>query len=71
MSYTPDRLLLRKPEAARLLQVSPRKLDELLSTGKLPAIRFGRSVRIALADIEDFINDARHAGPAPARGGRR
>jgi excisionase family DNA binding protein len=71
MSDPSARLLLRKPEAARLLGISPRKLDELLSTGKIPAIRFGRSVRISIADIEDFIEASRHRGPAPTNGGRR
>lgn len=66
-----ERLLVRKREAASLLGISERKLDELANRGEIPAIRFGRSVRFSVSDLSDFIDRQRHSGPAPAKGGRR
>jgi len=68
---SPDKLLFRKREAATRLGISERKLDELANRGEIPTIRFGRSVRFALADLLDFVERQRHVGPAPAKGGRR
>jgi excisionase family DNA binding protein len=65
-----EKLLFRKREAATRLGISERKLDELANRGEIPAIRFGRSVRFALADLVDFIDRQRRVGPAPAKGGR-
>jgi excisionase family DNA binding protein len=51
-----DPLLLRPTEAARLLGISRSKLYELLAADEIPAIHIGRSVRIPLAQLRDWID---------------
>jgi excisionase family DNA binding protein len=51
--------LLTAQEAAKLLTVSPRTLWGLTKSGALPAIKIGRSVRYARADIDAFIASRR------------
>ena len=41
----------------------------LIARGDLAAIRVGRSVRIRIADLEDFLNRHRVAGSREATGG--
>lgn len=53
--------LLRLNEAARALGVSTRKLYDLMSNGELPYIQVGGSRRIAIADIDEFIERNRRA----------
>lgn len=48
-------LLLRAEEAARLLNVGRSTVFQMLADGTLPAVRFGRSVRVRRADIEALI----------------
>lgn len=45
-------LLLRIPEAARLLDVSRTTMYQLVGRGEVPMLRIGRSVRIARATLE-------------------
>lgn len=55
--------LLRKDDAARLLQVSPRSLQRLLDNGELPYYRVGGQVRISRAQIDTYLAQAvRQAG---------
>ncbi len=49
-------LLLRTREAAHLLQISERKVYYLLKDGTLPAVRFGRSVRVSRSAILHYIH---------------
>jgi excisionase family DNA binding protein len=49
-------LLLRPTEAARLLGISRSKLYELLAAGEIPTIHIGRSVRIPLAQLKEWVN---------------
>lgn len=65
---SPKQLLFRKSEAAPMLGISERKLDELVNRGEIPTIRMNRSVRFALSDLHEFIDRQRHKGPAPRRG---
>lgn len=53
-------LLLRTSEAAQLLQISERKLYYLLKDGTIPAVRFGRSVRVSRSAIERYIHQQEH-----------
>lgn len=52
----PDRLALRKPEAARVLGISERKLHDLLMSRELPSFKIGRAVLIPVEGIEAFIS---------------
>jgi excisionase family DNA binding protein len=51
----PDRLLLRVPEAAELLGVSRSRAYELVYSGEIPAIRLGKSLRIPLQALREWV----------------
>jgi len=54
------RLLLRPPEAAERLGIGLTKLYELLGRGELKSISIGlKARRIALADLEEFVDRKR------------
>ncbi len=48
LAYKPD-------EAARLLGISPRKLDELIATKSIRSFKVGKARRITAAAIDEFI----------------
>ena len=54
------KLLLTITEASQLLAISRSKLYELLNSGNLPSVHIGRSRRIRMKDIEEFVNDVGH-----------
>ncbi len=61
--------MLRKPlltlqEAAELLKLSEATLRGLIKAGDMRAIRIGREWRIAVRDLEEFLDN--HANRAPA-----
>jgi excisionase family DNA binding protein len=51
----PPKLLVRVSEAAVMLSRTEKAVRQLIFKGELKAIRHGRSVRIAVADILEFI----------------
>lgn len=51
------RLTLRIEEAAESLGISRTALYPLLRSGAIPVVRFGRSVRIPLAELERYVAD--------------
>ena len=53
-SATP--LLLTIPEAARALAVGRSTLYELIGSGQLATVHIGRSVRIAVGELEAFVS---------------
>lgn len=57
MSATPP-LLLRVPEAARLLGVGRTTLYEMLARGELRPVHIGRAVRVERAEVEAFVRRA-------------
>ena len=54
--FTP---LLTYREAAKVLGVTERTIWTFVNDGRLPAVRFGRSVRIDPADLRGFISRAK------------
>lgn len=50
-------LLLRAGEVARLLGLGRSKVFAMLAAGELPAIRFGRSVRVPRVALERWIEE--------------
>lgn len=56
-----SKLLVTSREAARLLSICERSLWSLSQSGALKAVRIGRSVRYAVADIEDYIERSRQS----------
>jgi excisionase family DNA binding protein len=61
--------MLRKPlltlqETADLLKLSEATLRGLIKDGDVRAIRIGREWRIAVRDLEDFLNSRANREPA-------
>ena len=48
-------LLLKVPEAAHLLGLSPAKTWQEVWAGRLPSVRFGKSVRVPRAALLAFL----------------
>ena len=55
-------LLLNPREAAAALAISPRKLWDMTSSGEIPHIRLGRSVRYPLDDLRCWIDRQKKGG---------
>jgi excisionase family DNA binding protein len=56
-------LLLKVPEAAKLLQLGRDRVYELIASGRLPALYFGRTIRIPRDALTRFIeNESNLAG---------
>lgn len=49
-----ERVLLRVPEAAEALGVSASQVRNLIWAGELPAVRIGRAVRVARAELAKY-----------------
>lgn len=49
--------LLRASEVAKVLEISKQAAYKLIQTRELPAVRFGRSVRVKFEDVEKFIEN--------------
>ena len=61
MSDDSPRLLTYK-QAAELLQVTDRTVFTLVKTGKLQAVRFRRTVRVDVRDLDAFIQASKRRG---------
>jgi excisionase family DNA binding protein len=59
-----DRLLVRPTEAAEILGLGRSKVYELLASGELPSVRIGKSIRVPLEALRQWV-DARTAGSDP------
>ena len=59
---TPQRLLLRIPEAAETLGIGRTKIYEMIATGELPTIRVGRAVRISVSTLQKWVEAREHLG---------
>ena len=56
-----EALLVKAPEAARLLAISQRKLWELTNCGEVPCVRIGAAVRYSPADLAAWIESKKSA----------
>lgn len=61
---TLERLVLRVPEVARILDVSESQVYRRIAAGDLPAVRIGASVRVPRRALEEWIE----ASVAPRAG---
>jgi len=52
---TVQKLLLTVPEAGRALAISRSKMYDLLNSGLLPSVHIGRSRRVRVSDVENFV----------------
>lgn len=48
-------ILITIPEAARRLAICTNKAWQLVRRGELPSVRLGRSVRVSVVSLEQFI----------------
>jgi excisionase family DNA binding protein len=58
-----NRILLTARKTAAALAISERKLWGLTADGSIPAVRIGRLVRYSAADLRQWIDQQRTAGP--------
>jgi len=57
----PMKLLLTITEASQVLAISRSKFYGLLNSGHLPSVHIGRSRRIRMTDLEEFVKVGGHA----------
>ena len=50
-----DKLLLRPDEAREILSIGRTKFYQMLSSGEIPSIYVGRSVRVPLASLKAWV----------------
>jgi len=50
-----QKLLLTLTEAGRALAISRSKMYDLLNSGHLPSVHIGRSRRVRVIDVENFV----------------
>ena len=58
-------LLVDVDEAAALLSLSRRSVQQLMYSGALPSVKVGRSRRVAAVDLEAFVAHLRQDGDRP------
>ena len=58
----PQRLLLRIPEVAETLGLGRTKIYEMIATGELPTIRFGRAVRVSVSTLQKWVEEREQQG---------
>lgn len=61
VSDSPARLLTVE-DAAGFLSVSRSRLYELIAAGELSSVSIGRSRRVSLGDLEEFVESRRRPG---------
>ncbi len=52
-----DETLLTPAEVAERLKVSKPRVYQMVKEGDIPAVRFGKSVRVRPEDLDRFINE--------------
>jgi excisionase family DNA binding protein len=57
-------LLLKVPEAARMLNVSRTTLYELMRAGDIRTVRIGRAVRVPVRELERWVAEQQQVGEA-------
>jgi excisionase family DNA binding protein len=58
-NVTIERLLLRPEEAREILGLGRTKIYQLISSGQLPIVRIGGSVRIPMDELKEWIKQKR------------
>lgn len=66
---TASEALLGRADAAKLLGVSVRTVDTLISNGDLPAVRIGKAVRIRPSALDYLVEARETRGPSRQRKG--
>ena len=66
-----QRLLLKPTEAAEVLGIGRTKIYSLLSSGELPAVRVGRSIRVPAAALQEWLDRQMVPTARPSEGGEK
>jgi len=53
--HADERVVLTIPEVAETFRISKGKAYELVRTGRIPALRFGRSIRVSRDALTAFL----------------
>ena len=48
--------LLKAADAANILNIGKSKMYQMMQRGEIPTVRLGRSVRVRVVDLEEFID---------------
>ena len=62
-----DPLLVTIPEAADVLSIGRSTMYELINAGQIGLVRIGRSVRVSIATLEDFVAEREKDARATVR----
>lgn len=57
-----EKLLLKPTEAAEALGIGRTMIYEMLQQGLLPTVRFGRSIRVPVRALEEWIKNHQNGG---------
>jgi len=52
-------MLLKPAEAAEMLAIGRTRIYEMLACGELPSLRIGRSIRVPVAALEQWVEKRR------------
>jgi len=52
-----DKLLLKPMEAAEAIGVGRSRIYEMLTTGEMPSVRIGRSIRVPVRALNQWVED--------------
>jgi excisionase family DNA binding protein len=59
MEVPKEKVMLTPEQVAQILNVSERKVADMLRSGKIPSTKVGRDRRVSLADLDAFILENR------------
>ncbi|NQT74669.1 MAG: helix-turn-helix domain-containing protein [Chloroflexi bacterium] len=59
-----DKLLLKVSEAGEYIQCGRSRMYEMIATGEIPSIRIGKSIRIPVKALNEFVENRSQAGVA-------
>ena len=62
MQNQPDEEFLRPDEIAKMLKVGQATPYKWIREGALPCYRLGKSIRVAMRDLENFLQERRTIG---------
>ena len=65
-----EKLLLTVAEAQETLSLGRTKVYELLAAGRVPCVRLGRSIRIPMAALKQWIEDQQNGNSVDSSSAR-
>ncbi len=57
-----DKLLLKPMEVAETLGIGRSRMYEMLATGEIPSVRIGKSIRIPVRSLNEWVDNRSQAG---------